>query len=161
GLPFEEKGEAIKIMKLMENSREYSVGLVPDLMSEADGNGEIVLITLAADLGGIMNDETEDVRIDWEIVAHAANGATYSINHGSCGTFKRIRTKSKAEEELDYQRVKWTYMHGMKYSVWPLLEEVIKQELPSQSGQSYFIKLSLIDTGHFTKQAYQFITNCH
>ena len=52
-------------------------------------------------------------------------------------------------------------MHGMKNSVWSLLEEVIKSELKSESGAVYNVKLSLIDTGHFTKQAYQFINQCH
>jgi phage terminase large subunit GpA-like protein len=161
GLPFEEKGEAPKIMQLMENTREYEVGTVPDVTCEKDGNGEICLITLAADLGGIMNHETEDARIDWEIVAHCSSGATYSINHGSCGGFKRERTRTKQESEDEHIRFKYTYMHGMKNSVWPLLEEVIKKELLSESGESYFVKLSLIDTGHFTKQAYEFVTKCH
>lgn len=161
GLPFEEKGEAPKIMQLMENARDYQVGVVPDETCELDGNGDIVLISLAADLGGIMNHELEDVRIDWEIVAHASNGATYSINHGSCGTFKRGRTKTKLEQEEDYKREKFTYMHGMKNSVWPLLKEVIESNLVGESGQDYGIKLSLIDTGHFTKQAYQFVSNTH
>lgn len=161
GLPFEEKGEAPKIMQLMENTREYLAGVVPDVTSESDGNGEIVLITLAADLGGIMNHETEDVRIDWEIVAHSANGASYSVNHGHCGTFKRGRTKSKKEQEEDYKRTRFTYMHGMKHSVWPLLKEVIEAEIPSESGQMFNIKLSLVDTGHFTKSVYKFVADTH
>lgn len=161
GLPFEEQGEAPKIMQLMENVREYKCGLVPDETCDKDGNGEIALITLAADLGGIMQDGNEDVRIDWEILAHTSTGATYSISHGSCGTFKRGRTKSKEEKENDDDRDKLTYRHGMKNSVWPLLEEIIKSDLGSESGATYNIKLSLIDTGHFTSQAYQFVKDCH
>lgn len=161
GLPFEEKGEVPKIMQLMENIRDYKLGYVPDVTSREDGNGEIVFISLAADLGGVMKDDNEDVRIDWEIVAHAESGATYSINHGSCGTFKRIRTKSNREKENEHQRKKYTYMHGMKNSVWPLLEHIIKGDIPSESGDTYNIKLSLVDTGHFTKQAYQFVKDCH
>ena len=161
GLPFEEKGEAPKIMQLMENVRDYQIGIVPDKTCEEDGNGEIVLITLAADLGGEMKEGNEDVRIDWEIVGHASNGATYSINQGSCGTFKRVRTRTKKEIDDDSSRIKSTYMHGMKNSVWPQLEEVIRQDLKSESGQEYSVKLSLIDTGHFTKQAYQFVKDCH
>ena len=161
GLPFEEQGEVPKIMQLMENIRDYKLGIVPDVTCERDGNGEICLITLSADLGGMMQDGNEDVRIDWEIIAHSSAGATYSINHGSCGTFKRIRTKSKDEINDDASRKKFTYMHGMKNSVWPLLEEIIKGDLTSESGDTYNVKLSLIDTGHFTKQAYQFVKNCH
>lgn len=161
GIPFEEKGKAPSITQLMENTRGYNVGVVPDTTCENDGNGDICLITLAADLGGIMNDEVEDVRIDWEIVAHTTSGATYSVNHGSCGTFKRKRTKTKQDLDNEQNRVKYTYHHGMKNSVWPLLDEVIKHKLTSESGKAYFVKLSLIDTGHFTKQAYQFIKKYH
>lgn len=161
GLPFEEMGESPKIMQLMENTRQYPVGVVPDETCEKDGNGDIILITLSADLGGVMNHEVEDARIDWEILAHSSTGATYSIDHGSCGTFKRTRTKTKEEESEDFKRTRYTYMHGMKFSVWPLLKEVIQRELPSQSGETYGIKLSLIDTGHFTKQAYQFVSDTH
>ena len=160
GLPFEEQGETPKVMRLMENTRDYQVGIIPDEMCEADGNGSIVLISLAADLGGVMN-EVEDVRIDWEILAHSSSGATYSIDQGSCGTFKRSRTRTKLEIQKDFERKKWTYMHGMKNSVWPLLEEIIKSDFQSESGDIYNIKLSLIDTGHFTKHAEQFIKSCH
>jgi phage terminase large subunit GpA-like protein len=161
GLPFEEIGEIPKIMQLMENVRDYKLGYIPDVTSEKDGNGEIVLITLAADLGGIMNSEVEDVRIDWEIVAWSANGARYGINQGSCGTFKRNFKKNKKEKDDDFDRERYTYMHGMKNSVWPLLEEIIKGDIPSESGNTYNVKLSLVDTGHFTQQAYQFVKSCH
>ena len=159
GLPFEDKGEVPRIMQLMENVRNYKVGTVPDVTCEKDGNGDIVLITLAADLGGVMNNEVEDVRIDWEILAHSSMGATYSIDQGSCGTFQRTRKRGDNYDSPD--RLRYTYMHGMKDSVWPLLNDIIKQELVGESGQKYSIKLSLIDTGNFTKQAYQFINDAH
>jgi phage terminase large subunit GpA-like protein len=161
GLPFEEKGEVPKIMQLMENTRDYKIGVIPDITCEEDGNGKIALVTLAADLGGVMKDDNEDVRIDWEIVAHSSNGATYSIDHGSCGSFKRGRSKSKRERDQDDTRFRHTYRHGMKNSVWPLLEKIIKADLPSESGDVYSVKLSLIDTGHFTNYAYQFIDKTH
>lgn len=161
GIPFEEMGETPQIMQLMENTREYGVGVVPDETCERDGNGEIILISLAADLGGIMKHDNEDVRIDWEIIGHTSTGATYSINQGSCGTFKRVRTKTRKDNESEFNRQKYTYHHGMKNSVWPLLKEVIEQDLKSESGEIYGIKLSLIDTGHFTKHAYQFIKETH
>lgn len=161
GLPFEEKGETPKIMQLMQNTREYEVSIVPDITCEKDGNGEIALITLAADLGGIMNHDTEDVRIDWAIVGHSSTGATYSIDHGSCGSFKRTRTKRKTDNDKEAERYKHTYMHGMKNSVWPLLEEIIKKDYVGESGDVYNVKLSLIDTGHFTKHAYEFINKTH
>ena len=159
GLPFEEKGEIPKVMQLMNNIREYKCGIIPDITSQNDGNGDIALITLAADLGGIMNSEIEDVRIDWEIVAHSSTGATYSIDHGSIGTFKRERTRTKHDKDNDDLREKLTYMHGMKNTVWPLLEDIITRDIHSESGEVYNVKLSLIDTGHFTKDAYQFVNS--
>lgn len=158
GLPFEESGETPKVLQIMKNTRDYSCGIIPDNTSEKDGNGGIALITLAADLGGIMEeDNLEDVRIDWEIVAHSSSGATYSIDQGKIGTFKRGRTKTKEEIDNDSERKKWTYMHGMNNSVWPVLREIINKDYLSESGEIYNIKLSLIDTGHFTSYAYQFI----
>ena len=159
GKTFKEQGQVPKVMQLMNNIRPVPVGIVPDVLCDDDGNGEIALITLAADLGGIMNNEVEDVRIDWEIVAHSSTGATYSINHGSIGTFKRERTKTKEDKANEDIREKLTYMHGMKNSAWPYLEEVITTDLVGQSGELYNVKLSLIDTGHFTKHAYQFVNS--
>lgn len=161
GLPFEEKGEAPKMMQLMNNTKGYLPGIVPDETSVSDGNGEIVLITMAVDLGGIMNDEVEDVRADWEILAHSCTGATYSINQGSVGTFKRIRTRTKKEIDNDSLRKRYTYMHGMSNSIWSELLEIIQGELKSESGSLYSVKLTLIDTGHFTRYAYQFISQYH
>lgn len=161
GLPYEERGEAPKIMKLMENIGEYKPGVVPDQTCEEEGNGQIMLLTLAADLGGRMKADEEDVRIDWEVIAHTSTGATYSIDQGQCGTFKRGRTKSKAEKENDHKRKRYTYRHGASNSAWPLLDEVIKKEYVSESGDAYGIKLSIIDTGHFTKQAYEFVKLYH
>tara|TARA_R110000851_G_scaffold77755_2_gene171425 strand:- start:3335 stop:5413 length:2079 start_codon:yes stop_codon:yes gene_type:complete len=160
GLPFEEKGESPKINQLMKNVRSYEIGVVPDQTSKDDGNGDIVFISLAADLGGIMNpdNQTEDVRIDWEILAVSENGVSYSIDQGAIGTFKRKHTRSKKEIENDHKRKKFTYMHGQENSVWKYLEEIIKQDLKGESGDDYVISLSIIDTGHFTRYADQFIS---
>ena len=161
GLPFEERGETPRMMKILENIREYPIGVIPDQTCQEDGNGEIVLLTLAADLGGVMNADREDVRIDWEIIAHSSTSATYSIDQGSLGTFKRSNTLTRKDRENDEFRKKYTYMHGMRNSVWPLLKEIIQRDYPSESGDTYNIKLSLIDTGFFTKHAYEFVRTCH
>jgi hypothetical protein len=76
---------------MTNNVRSYDIGVVPDVTCKNDGNGRIVLLTLACDLGGVMETNNEDVRLDWELIAHASNGQTYSVNHGSIGTFKRNR----------------------------------------------------------------------
>ncbi|ASD51588.1 hypothetical protein [Flavobacterium phage V157] len=158
---WEEEGKAIRVSDLMNNTRSYEIGIVPDQTCENDGNGKIVLITLACDLGGIMNEQVKDVRLDWEIQAHSSTGVTYNINHGSIGTFKRSRTKSKQELDNDTERIKYTYDHGdfgpRLVSVWPELKNIISRTLKSQSGKGYNIDITVIDTSYFTKLAYDFI----
>lgn len=157
GLPFEELGEAPRVTELMQNTRTYHPGIVPDLTCEADGNGQIIMISLAADINGLMNMETEDVRLDWEIVAHSQTGVTYSIDHGSIGTFKRTRDRSKTEKENDSNREKWTLTPNVKNSVWKPLEEIMRGILIGESGKEHSIAITVIDTGFGEKLAMQFI----
>ena len=159
GLPFEEKGETVRITDLMNNIRDYSPGVIPDVLSEEDQNGEICLITLSADLGGIMKGDNEDARIDWEVVAHTSTGATYSIDHGSIGTFKRKRKKTAKDIENDSKRKKMTYANNTVNSVWPYLKNIIEHDFVGQSGEEYNIGISLIDTGHFKNHAFEFINS--
>ena len=160
GQVWEEKGKALRINELMENNmRSYEIGVVPDKTCESDGNGKIVLITLACDLGGVMDENNQDVRLDWEIVAHSSTGVTYSINHGSIGTFKRTRKRTNEDKENESNREKWTYDFGQRNSVWGELKKIINSNLSSQSGDVYNIDISVIDTGHFTKLAYNFINS--
>lgn len=159
GQTWEEKGTTPRIHELMNNVRSYEIGTVPDVTCANDGNGKIVLITLACDLGGVMETNNEDVRLDWEIVAHSSNGATYNINHGSIGTFKRSRKKTTREKENETERDKWTYNFGQNFSVWPELKKLIDSNLMGQSGDIYNIELSVVDTGHFTRLAYDFINS--
>jgi len=164
GLPFEETGITPKSTALMENTRTYHPGIVPDKTAELDLNGKIILVTLACDLNG----EQDDARLDWEILAHAASGATYSVNHGSIGTFVRTRDRGKPDAEKESNRQKWTYVHNMEWdkhdnkagSVWPELERIIKSTLESESGlRDRNIDISVIDTGHWEKLAMQFVVN--
>lgn len=157
GEVWEDKGKSIKVSELMNNTRSYNIGVVPDETCKNDGNGKLVLVTMAVDLGGVMNEDIEDVRLDWEIVGHATNGQIYHINHGSIGTFKRGRKKEKAEIKDDTDRDKWTYSHGQKFSVWNELSKIIETGLKSESGDLYSIDMTVIDTGHFTRLAYEFI----
>lgn len=161
GQTWVERGTSLKVSDMMrDNQRTYKMGVVPDVTCEADGNGKIVLITMACDLGGVMETNNEDVRLDWEIIAHSANGATYSIKHGSIGTFKRTRTKKRAERENESERTKWTYSHGQNHSVWPKLKEIIYEDLVCESGEVVDIDMTLIDSGHFTKLTYDFVRDC-
>lgn len=157
GQLWEEKGTTPKVTELMENVRSYKLGVVPDETISNDGNGKVALITMACDLGGIMDGVIEDVRLDYEIIAHTTTGVTYAITHGSIGTFKRSRQKNKRERENDTEREMWTYSHGMNNCVWDELRNLINKEWIGESGDAYNIDLTVIDTGHFTRLAYEFI----
>lgn len=159
GLPWEERGEKLKVNQLMKNTREYSVGVVPDLTSENDGNGRIVLLTIACDLNGIMNNQIKDVRLDWELKAHSANGQSYSVEHGSIGTFKRARTMTKKEYERDLDRERYTYDLSQENSVWNRFEEIIKNTYICESGVRMKVGLVVVDTGYFTNYAKKFISS--
>lgn len=157
GIPFEEKGEVPTSIQIMSNTREYQVGVVPDITCEADGNGQIVMISIACDLNGAMDPGAEDVRLDYEVMAHTSNGQTYSIDQGSIGTFKRTRDRSKLEKARYFDREKWTYMHGVKNSVWPEFDKIIRKEWPCESGKKMIALVSVVDTGFFTRLAKDFI----
>lgn len=152
-----ETGETPRVTELMKNTRSYLPGFVPDMTSEDDGNGRIIMLTLACDLNGIMESGNEDVRMDWEVVAHAASGVTYSVDHGSIGTFKRDRDKTKYEKQTDLDRERWTANHGMPNSIWPEMKWLIEKEWPGESGEVNKITLTGIDTGFCTNLCNDFI----
>jgi len=158
---WEDRGTSPKAIGLMNNVGSYELGKVPDKTCEAEGNGKIALISLTTDLAGIMDkaNDIEDVRLDWEILAHTSNGQTYSINHGSIGTFKRTRQKNKKDKDNDSNRVQWTFNHGLPNSVWNEFRELMYTPLVGESDMVYDIDITLVDTGHFTKLAYNFITS--
>lgn len=156
---WEDRGTTPQMTTLMSNIRDYKLNKVPDITCEEDGNGKIALISLSCDLAGIMDEKNniEDVRIDWTIVAHTTNGQQYDINHGSIGTFKRSRAMNQKEKQRDIDRIKWTFREGFENSVWPKLREIITTPLEWESGIYSDIDITLVDTGHFTKYAYNFI----
>jgi phage terminase large subunit GpA-like protein len=156
---WEDRGTTPRMTALMSNVRSYEIGIIPDKTCEEDGNGKIALITLSCDLGGIMDlvNGIEDVRLDWEIVAHSTNGQMYSIDHGSIGTFKRSKTQNKKDRDKDSDRVRYTFKEGVPNSVWPIFKEHIYRSLEGESGMYYDIDITIVDTGHFTKLSYNFI----
>jgi phage terminase large subunit GpA-like protein len=146
---WETKGKIPKITKLQNNSRNYQIGEVPFELCREDNNGEIIMLTCACDLNGVMDGEQgDDVRLDYEITAWSENGASYSIDAGSIGTFvsKTIRKKE------DEARQRWTYRHNIPFSVWVEFKEIIEKEY---SGMS--ILFTAVDTGHFTEYAMDFV----
>ncbi|RDY57704.1 terminase gpA endonuclease subunit [Flagellimonas nanhaiensis] len=160
GQTWMEMGKTPRVSELMKNTRNYLPGTVPDLTSIEQENGEIIMLTLACDLGGVMEYRNEDVRLDWELVAHSKSGATYSVDHGSIGTFKRQRDKTEAEKKRDGDRIKWTYNMGYQNSVWPVFEELIRNQWPCESeGRTMPVAITIVDTGFFTNKAFNFINS--
>lgn len=160
---WEDRGTTPRAIGLMNNVGQYEVGRVPDKTCELEGNGKIALISLSADLGGVMDmvNGIEDVRLDWEILAHTSNGQTYSINHGSIGTFKRSRWRDKKDKANESNREQFTFNHGLPNSVWNEFKEIIYNPLQGEGedGLYYDIDITLVDTGHFTKLANNFISS--
>lgn len=164
GQTWEEQGESPRVNELMKNNQRnevasYVPGIIPDETSINDGNGPIKLITFACDLNGIMKQGNEDVRMDWEVVAHSERGVTYSVDHGSIGTFKRERDKSRKERERDLDRERWTASHGMPNSVWPEVEKLLRMDWLCESGELRKVGIGAIDTGFVTNLCMEFINS--
>jgi phage terminase large subunit GpA-like protein len=147
---FEPTAEALNATDLEKyNIRGYPIGSVPDGLSVKDGNGRIVLITMAADLNGI----AEDARVDYEIVAWAESGASYSVRHGSIGTFiPRENTK-----KIKVDRARWSYEHNKANSVWPELTKIINEKFVSDTGKNCRIQMVGVDCGHYSQYAYPYL----
>jgi phage terminase large subunit GpA-like protein len=157
GQTYKEQGKTPRVNDLMNNLGSYKIGVIPDLTVQREGNGKIALLTVVCDLGGIMEQDNEDVRIDYEIVAHTTSGVTYSIDHGSIGTFIRSRQRTRRETRTYAERTKWTYKHNVPNSAWTELKKIIDKKYMSESGNIYEVDLTLVDSGHFTKFVYEFI----
>lgn len=148
GVTYEQEIKNVKADQLQNNIRPYEVGVIPESLSEKDGNGRIVLITCGSDLNG----KLDDARLDYEIVAHSESGATYSITHGSIGSF--IPKDANPEMRLD----KKTYKHGEPNSVWPIFEKIIQEIYYRDSdGEGMRIFKTGVDVGYMTEYAYQFL----
>lgn len=148
GLPYEDEGETIKANQLQRNIRNYQVGEIPEELSIKDGNGRIILITCAADLNGAL----EDARLDYEIVAHSESGSTYSIDHGSIGTFVPRENSKKYKSD----RERWTYELNRSNSVWPILDQVLNKYSTFKDGKRRLLPVA-IDTGFCDKQVWEYV----
>lgn len=155
GETYEAAGEAPKANDLQKNQRNYEIGVVPEKLSERDGNGKIVLITCACDLNGVV----DDARLDYEIVAYSESGASYSVNHGSIGTFVPLEKTLAVKED----RARWTYEHYKHNSVWPELEKILGAVYETDTNRKMKIFIAGVDTGHYTNFAYEYIdrSNCN
>jgi len=154
GQTYEDKRQEVRSLVIAHNTRPYEICTIPNYLSNQDGNGDIHLITMSCDLGGrIGDDETEDdVRLDYEILAHSANGSTYSVDAGSIGSYKIGKDWKKNKN-----RPQLTYRHGAYNSVWPKVQEILDKEYLTDDGQRRMIELCVIDIGYATSEVYAFL----
>lgn len=154
GQTFEENRVELRSSVISQNTRDYEIGVIPNRLSNEDGNGDICLVTMACDLAGVIGeDETQDdVRLDYEILAHSANGSTYSVDAGHIGTYKVGKNYKQNKN-----RMKYTYRHGVYNSVWPKLSELLNRDYVTDDGKTMQIGICVIDTGHATTDVYEFL----
>jgi len=162
GETYEQKGETIEAKALQKNIRSYEIDTIPEQLSINDGNGRIVLLTCACDCNG----KVDDARLDYEILAWSENdGVSYSVKHGSIGTFVPKEDSEKRED-----RVRWSYKPNMPNNVWKELDKVLDKiyltdtpnptdEEPRRIGRKIKVAITGVDTGHFTDFVYKYIDN--
>jgi phage terminase large subunit GpA-like protein len=154
GLTYEEKSKEVNANLLRNNHREYPIGTIPEKLSIKDGNGKIIALTLACDLGGVEDDKGgDDVRLDWELVAWSESGTPYSIDQGSIGTF--IPKENSIKHKQD--RIRWSYNLRSSRSVWPVLRQIATKAYEKDTGTKMKPMIVGIDTGFFEKNAFDFI----
>ncbi len=152
GESYEPLSSSIQARDLERNLRGYQIGTLPDAQSVADGNGHIVLLTLVGDLGGrYIGDQIkstyDDARLDWEIIGHSESGSTYSIDHGSIGTFRNAYLGKQSEE-----REMWSYDITKPNNVWKELDRIIETPIGNMK-----IQLTGIDTGFAEHHVFNYI----
>jgi phage terminase large subunit GpA-like protein len=147
GIPYKKESESPKATELQNNIRNYDIGTIPENLSIQDGNGKIILLTCACDLNG----KEDDARLDYEVVAWSESGASYSIEHGSIGTFIPLEGENKSDRE------KWTYQHYKDRSVWPEFNKVVEKVYHTDTGRGMAIFITGVDTGHYTDLAYSYV----
>jgi phage terminase large subunit GpA-like protein len=146
GLPYEEETLELKASEIQANQRDYRPNIIPEKMSEKDGNGKIITLTLGCDLNG----KEDDARLDWEVVGWSESGSSYSISHGSIGTFV-------PKEKTETSREKWTYRHGVNRSVWAELDAILAKDWPTDTGRKMRVFVAAIDVGYMSEYAYPYV----
>lgn len=149
GETYQQAEATISANQLQKNIRPYDIATIPGKLSQEDGNGKIVLLTLAADCNGT----PDDARLDYEVVAWSETGASYSVKHGSIGTFI-------PKDPGKIERKKLTYRNNQPNSVWPEFLKVVNTRFPNDlNDKSIGIFLSGIDTGHYNEHIYPVVDN--
>lgn len=147
GQTYEDEAVELKASDLQRNQRDYAPHTVPESLSIKDGNGKIITLTLGADLNG----KEDDARLDWEIVAWSETGATYSIAHGSIGTFVP-RERGQGED-----RQRWTYRSGSQWSVWPEFTKVFDTVFATDTGRKMQPIIGGVDAGYQSEYVYPYV----
>lgn len=146
----------IKATQLQRNIREYGIGIIPEQMSVRDGNGKIVLLTCAADLGGRVagvNSDYDDVRLDWEITAWSESGSEYKIDQGSIGTFVPYESGKKNKEEREF----WSYDISKPNNVWREFDKILSAIYTTDTGRQMQIGMTGIDSGFAEHHVFSYI----
>lgn len=144
GEPYKSETKRLDSKKLMKNQRNYDICTVPSSLSDADGNGRIVMLTMGIDIGGHEN----DARLDYEIVGWSESGSSYSIDEGSVGSFvyKERGYSDRLRQSIDPTK---------KNNVWDDLEEVIMRRFKADNAENEFpITAIAIDTGYKNRFVY-------
>lgn len=150
GQTYEPIVEELSAKTIMANTRKYKIGIVPESLSLKDGNGKIVLLVLACDLNG----KVDDARLDYEVVAWSEKGSSYSIVHGSIGTFVPRESMIVNKEE----RVRWTYQKGRANCVWNELDRIKSAIWETDTGRKMKVMITGVDTGYsFDGHAYNYV----
>lgn len=150
GETYEPIAEQPNASKMEGTERPYMPGMLPEKLSISDGNGRIILLTCAAD----MNGTEQDARIDYEIVAWTEKGASYSIDHGSIGTFvpRENNVRNKADREH------FTYEFNKPNSVWIEFDRIRTATYTTDTGREMKIYRTGLDCGYFSNNyAYPYI----
>lgn len=147
GETYEGSTTAIAANALRNNEAAYDVGMLPEKLSMKHGNGRIVLLTWAGDLGGRyigdqIGSQYDDARLDWQLIAHTESGATYSIKHDSIGTFKNAHLDVDKET-----REKWSYDMSKHNSVWRVVDAILSADYKTDTGRTMKIQIAGLDTG--------------
>jgi len=149
GETYDIEGNETDPTTIQKNVRSYDIGTIPEKMAMSDGNGRIMLITFGAD----MNGKIDDARLDYEIVAWTETGASYSIQHGSIGTF--IPREHTTQKRVD--REHWTYELNKPNSVWNEVDRILETPLMGDMGGAYAIGIAGIDVGYLDYLAFAYM----
>jgi len=147
GMPYKMARVDLDSKKLMQSQRAYKPRMIPQSISEMDGNGKIVLLTMGIDIGG----NPMDARADYEIVAWSESGASYSIDHGSVGTFQ-------PKEKSYVDRLKQPADISKNDNIWLDLIELMNTrfEIDNEPGVELPIISVGVDHGHMREYVESF-----